>query len=77
MIEQIERLKNMNYYIQFKMTGSPINFSKKINVSKRMLFIYINLLKELGAPIKYSQKRKTYYYAVEGSFEIKFKEKIR
>ena len=71
----IDRINSINYYISIKGTGSPKDFAKRVNISERMIYVYLNLFKDMGAPIKYCKIKKTYYYEVEGSIEMKFKNK--
>ncbi len=66
--EQLERLKKMNVLIQNKCTGTPEEFAKKLCICQSHLYNLIDELKIIGAPIKYSRARQTYYYTSE--FEI-------
>lgn len=68
----IERINTINYYISKKRTGTPKEFAYKLNISERMIYEYLSLLKEIGAPIKYCKIKKTYYYELEGTLEVKF-----
>lgn len=70
--EIFERLERIDYLIRIKGTGTPAELATRIGVSERSIFEYLNLMKDLGAPIKYSQYRQSYYYDEEGSFVISF-----
>lgn len=52
---------------QTQSTGTPKQLAEKLNCSERMIYTYINYLRnELNAPIAYSRKRSTYYYTEQG-----------
>ena len=68
--EQIERLERIHKLIKRKGTGTPDQFCQKLGISKRQLFRIINLMKNLGATIDYSQSRQTYFYFEDGDFII-------
>jgi predicted DNA-binding transcriptional regulator YafY len=66
------RLEHLDYLIRLKATGSPDNLAKKLSLSVRTVFGYIDILKSLGAPIAYNKAKETYYYTESGSFYFKF-----
>jgi len=68
--EQIERLERIHNLIKRKGTGTPDQFCAKLGISRRQLFRIINLMKNLGATIDYSQSRQTYFYFESGEFII-------
>jgi predicted DNA-binding transcriptional regulator YafY len=68
-----DRLEYLNQLIKKKSTGSPSELARKINVSERTTFEYIDILKSLGADVKFSRTRNSYYYTVDGTFDFKFK----
>ena len=69
-----ERLKQINFLIKNKATGSPKEMAKKLGLSERAWFkVRDMLIYDLGLPIAYCTTKKTYYYTEEGSFEIGFK----
>ncbi|TXJ22273.1 MAG: HTH domain-containing protein [Chitinophagaceae bacterium] len=68
----VERLERIDYLIKTKSTGSPAEFAVKLGISRSRLYEYLNLLKNKGAPIVFSRKRKCFYYETEGSFLITF-----
>lgn len=61
-LEQLKLIKRIHNLIKTKRTGSPDQLARKLEVSRATIFRYINELKELGAPIKYCNFRKSYYY---------------
>lgn len=52
----------MDDLIRRKATGTPEEFAEKMDLSRSALLKYIKLLKELNAPVKYDQERRSYYY---------------
>ena len=70
--EVLYRLLRIDSLIKIKGTGTPDELARRIGVSKRTIYDYLNIMREFGAPIKYSAKRKSYYYDGDGSFNISF-----
>lgn len=68
----IEQIRKINHLIVKKNTGKPAEMVVRIDCSATTLFTYIAIMKGLGAPIRYSKERQTYYYEQEGSFVIGF-----
>jgi len=68
----LHRLIRLDYLIHLKSTGTPANCANKIGISERSLYDYLKMLKEMGAPIKFSRNRGTYYYDEGGRFRISF-----
>lgn len=68
----LHRLIRLDYLIHLKATGKPADCAHKIGISERSLYDYLKILKEMGAPIKFSRNRGTYYYNEEGRFRISF-----
>ncbi len=64
----IVRLQQMHKLIQKKRTGCPDTFAKILGISKSMLMINLNQLKQLGGPIKYSFQNESYYYEEDCEF---------
>ena len=67
-----DRVETIDRLIRIKGTGPPKQFAQKLDIGERTLFEIINLMKELGAPIKYCKGRQSYYYEHEGRFCLKF-----
>jgi predicted DNA-binding transcriptional regulator YafY len=71
-IKYINRLKYLDYLVRSHATGNPANLASKMGVSVRSTYDYINDLKELGAPVKWSVHEDSYVYAEEGKLELCF-----
>lgn len=72
MKEILNRINRLDELIRIKGTGTPTELATKIGIAERTVYEYINLMKELGAPIQYSRSRKSYSYQYDGKFEITF-----
>ncbi len=64
-LKQLERLRKAHKLIQQEKTGTPAEFAKKLYVSERQLYITLEKLKDLDAPIYFNRKRNTYYYGFD------------
>lgn len=67
-----QRLSRIDYLIRIKGTGKPAQLAAKMGISERSIYEYLNLMKDLGAPIKFCHFRETYYYDEEGIFAVSF-----
>lgn len=65
-------LLKLDLFIRQKGTGVPREFARKMGISERSLYEYLKVLKDLGAPIKWSRLERSYYYSVQGQFYINF-----
>jgi predicted DNA-binding transcriptional regulator YafY len=68
----LHRLIRLDYLIHLKATGKPSDCAHKIGISERSLYDYLKILKEMGAPVRFSRNRGTYYYNEDGRFRISF-----
>jgi predicted DNA-binding transcriptional regulator YafY len=68
----LHRLIRLDHLINHKSTGTPADCAMKIGISERSLYDYLKILKDMGAPVKFSRGRRTYYYAEGGHFHISF-----
>jgi len=68
----IFRLAKLDYLILHRKTGTPLELSRKLRISERSARSYVNVLRDLGGPIKFCRHSKTYYYKHEGSFNFRF-----
>lgn len=69
-----QRLEYINHLISQKRTGTPKELAEKLGISERAWYkLRDELVNDLELPIAYCNYRKTYYYTVDGTFEIGFK----
>ena len=64
----IEQLYSMHKKVQSESTGTPEEFAAKYNIKIRQLQNWLGELKFYGAIIKYSHKRRTYFYVKDFDF---------
>lgn len=58
----VELINYLDYLIRNRTTGTPKILANKLGVSVRSVFYYLSLLKDLGAPVKWSPCEETYIY---------------
>jgi transcriptional antiterminator len=61
--------------IEQKSTGTPADLAKKLAVSERMIYKYLDILKaEFNAPIDYCRKKQSYFFTEEGELDLRWKD---
>ena len=68
----MNRIKQIDGLIRTGCTGSPGELAEKVGLSESMIYNYINYMRDVGAPIAYSKKQKTYYYLYRVEFSYGF-----
>jgi hypothetical protein len=66
MIRYFKKIQLLDTLIRKKGTGNQKEFAKRVGISRALLNIYLNEMKELGFPINYNRAKCTYYYEEEG-----------
>jgi predicted DNA-binding transcriptional regulator YafY len=61
-IDQMLLLERIDGLIRRKQTGTPKELADKLGIAERTLFRMISQMRDLGYPIRYSQRRHTYVY---------------
>ena len=64
----VERIYQIHKLISQERTGTPDEFAKRVDISRRQLYYQLEELRGRGATIKYDRVRRTFYYF--GSFNI-------
>jgi Mn-dependent DtxR family transcriptional regulator len=62
----LEKVQHIDSLIYKKATGSQKELAKRLGISVSTVNQYLSEMKEIGFPIKYCYKRKTYFYEKEG-----------
>lgn len=63
----IVKIKYFIHLIEKERTGSAKVAAEKVGVSERMIFNYVNILKnELNAPINYSREKQSFVFTSNG-----------
>ena len=68
-LKNLERLQQLHELIVKQATGSPPQIAHLMQVSERKIYQLVEQLKDIGAPITYSKRHKTYFYTED--FELK------
>lgn len=71
-LHYFNRLERIDYLISSRRTGKPTEFAKRLGISERTLYDFLNVMRSLGAPIQYNKDVQTYYYSENGRFYIRF-----
>jgi len=66
------RIHSIDQLIQGESTGDAQMLAASLGIARSTLFKYLNDMKELGAPIDYCRRRKTFYYRHKGFFMLHF-----
>jgi len=72
LFEYIDRINLLHKLIKERKTGSPEKFAKRLLISTSRLYVVLDDLKLMGAPICYSRKIKSYYYCADYEISVKF-----
>jgi DNA-binding IclR family transcriptional regulator len=72
MLKQAERIQRIHELIKRKASGTPKELATRLGISARQLYKLLDLMKELGAPILYSNTLCSYYYEHEVAWSIGF-----
>lgn len=70
LLKYLERAKRMDDLIRRRATGSAEEFAQKLGISRSVLMEHIRDLKEMGAPIKFCEITRSYYYPTNYTFII-------
>ncbi|WP_276855646.1 hypothetical protein [Bacteroides fluxus] len=59
----LKKVLRMDFMIQHRCTGTPVEFAKKLELSRSVLFEYLAYLRyDLGIDILYDKYQCTYHY---------------
>jgi hypothetical protein len=61
-IKYVDRVIRIDTLIHLRATGTPKEFAGKLGIKRSTLFQTLQELRELGADIRYSGSRQSYYY---------------
>ena len=62
----LEKFRYIDYLIRKRATGNQRKLASQIGVSISTLNEYLNEMKDAGFPIRYCNKRQSYYYEKDG-----------
>jgi hypothetical protein len=75
-IEQLYRLQRMNDLIRSRKTGTPVQLSDTLGISKRQLYCDLDYCRDLGLSIGYSKQLQTFYYSDGSELDIRISIRI-
>lgn len=63
----ISKIKSLIHLIEKERTGTPKELAMRLELSERMVYNYVGILrKELKAPVIYNRTKQTYQYNEHG-----------
>ncbi|MCE2743406.1 MAG: hypothetical protein LW701_07550 [Fluviicola sp.] len=63
----LDKIKYFIHLVEKERTGTAKAAAEKIGVSERMIFNYVNFLKnQLNAPISYNREKQSFVFTEEG-----------
>lgn len=62
----------MHSLIKFKRTGTPEDFAVRLGISRAKLFRLLGELRELGAPVRFCNRRQSYVYFRSVELQLRF-----
>lgn len=71
-VEQLQVLDRLDQLIRLKATGNHRELANRLETSPRNIYNLLDILKQLGAKIEYSKKRRTFYYSNKINFSFSF-----
>lgn len=73
----LNRIRRLDGMIRRKNTGPPPELARKLNISERWLYIFLDELREeLDCPIRYDRYRRSYVYEEPGSIAFGFQREL-
>lgn len=69
----VERFRRIDKLIRINATGCPKDLGKLLGITERQVYATINKMKDLGAPIEYCNRRRSYIYSERCRFEFLFR----
>lgn len=73
-LKGLELVVRMDQLIRLKATGTSREFSQKLGISRSTVYAYLALMKDLGAPLYYCKKTRSFCYSYEVRFIFGFKQ---
>ncbi len=72
LIKQIQLIERIDQLIRLQATGTAIDLSKRLGISKATLYRTIELMKDFKAPIEYDITLQSFIYEEEVGFSFGF-----
>ena len=75
-IEKTLKLESVHNAIKNKITGTPKQIAKKLEISRACLYNYIDDLKSIGAEVEYNRSSQHFFYKNEFNLKIIIEKKL-
>ncbi|HYX06631.1 MAG TPA: HTH domain-containing protein [Bacteroidales bacterium] len=72
LLKQINRLQYIDQLIRQKRTGNAEEFARRLNISRRQLYYWLEELKDMGLEIGYNRTIRSYVFLKPYKIEINF-----
>lgn len=66
------RIELFDYLVRNTLTGTPIQFARKLGMSKSSLYLFIEELAAMNIPVVYNKECKNYEYSKKGKLVFGF-----
>ena len=73
LIDKIQKIERMDLMIRLIGTGKPQEFAQRIGIAESTLYMYLKLMKEMGAPINFCRSRNSYKYEFSTKLNFGFR----
>ena len=74
-IEKARLIERVDQLIRMKATGSAAELASRIGIGRSTVYELLEVMKNMGAEIEYSNRRRSYYYETEKVLAIGFVDK--
>lgn len=72
LIRTIETIQRIDFLVRSRSTGSALELADQLGVSRRTACEYLSDLRELGAPLSWSYRFRSYIYTEGKGIELNF-----
>lgn len=73
-LKGLELVERIDQLIRLKATGTSQELAGKLGISRSTVYAYLTLMKELGAPLYYCKKTRSFCYSYEVRFIFGFEQ---
>ena len=74
---KIDTIQKIVELIEIEKTGPPFQFANQLKISERMLYNYLDILKnEFAAPISFCKIKQSYYFNEKGKLDLTWQEGV-
>jgi hypothetical protein len=74
-LQQVEQYQRLHNLIEQSKTGTPQELAEILNISRSKLYLFLDNMKSIDAPIKYDRSLKSFFY--DSSFKLDIEVNIK